>query len=156
MQNNKKLLVVLVVLVSFSLACGTLTIYNNDNVFPVRVVVVLPDGNGSDSIVLKAGGKATYYSDTDGSYSVTAILDEDAVNEMRKLRSSLRELLFDPGYEELTGDLISDAVDKLFVISYTIQSQYQVSCSGMLKEDEEATVSIEFDVTDQKIEISCH
>jgi hypothetical protein len=153
MKKHKKPLVILLVLIILSLACGELTIYNN-SVYPVRVIVKLPDGNGTDSIVLKGGGAATYYSDTDGSYTVTAVLDEDAVNEMIKLRSNLQGFLVDPEIEELTGISISDSVKELLSISDTIQSKYKVSCSGVLKEDEEATASIS--VPDQQIKIWCH
>ncbi len=72
MKNHKRLLAILLALVISSLACGQLTIYNNSQ-YPVRVIVKLPDGNGTDSIVLKGGGAATYYSDTDGPYTVTAV-----------------------------------------------------------------------------------
>jgi hypothetical protein len=153
MKNHKKILVILLVLGFFSLACGQLTIYNNSK-YPVRVIVKLPDGNGTDSIVLKGGGAATYYSDTDGPYTVTAVLDEDAVNEMIKLRSNLQEFLVDPEFEELTGISISDSVKELLSITDTIQSKYKVSCSGVMKEEEEATASIS--VLGQKIEIWCH
>lgn len=153
MKNHKKFLAILLALVISSLACGQLTIYNNSQ-YPVRVIVKLPDGNGTDSIVIKGGGAATYYSDTDGPYTVTAILDEDAVAEMIKLRSNLQEFLIDPELEELSGISVFDAVNELVEISKTIQSKYKVSCSGVIKEDEDATTSIS--VPDQKIEIWCH
>ncbi len=153
MKNHKRLLAILLALVISSLACGQLTIYNNSQ-YPVRVIVKLPDGNGTDSIVLKGGGAATYYSDTDGPYTVTAVLDEDAVNEMINLRSNLQEFLTVPELEELSGISVSDAVNELISISKTIQSKYKVSCSGVLKEDEDATASIS--VPDQQIKIWCH
>ena len=67
----------------------TPTIYNESQ-FPVRVIVKLPDGNGMDSIVIRSGGAATYYSDAEGSYSVTAKFEEESKEEMIKLRSDLQ------------------------------------------------------------------
>ncbi len=81
-------------------------------------------------------------------------MDEDAVNEMINLRSNLQEFLTVPELEELSGISVSDAVNELISISKTIQSKYKVSCSGVLKEDEDATASIS--VPDQQIKIWCH
>jgi len=151
MKSNQKLLLISIVLVMFSLACGELTVYNNSN-YPVRVIVKLPDGNGMDSIVIRGGGAATYYSDVEGSYSVTAVLDEEAKDEMVKLRSDLQQLLIDS--EEIPGLSISEPINDLISITKTIQAKYEASCSGVLKEDEEAVASIS--VPGQYIKISCH
>lgn len=155
--SNNKILIICAVLIWASLACSELTIINNSP-NSMRVMITLPEGNGVDSQVIQKGSSITYYSDIEGSYTVRAIIEEKAREELIAARVVLQEMLLMPeelGARESSGLPLSGLINRMISVDKALVNIQEISCSGLLVEDKEITVDIGFNKDTSKFVIAC-
>jgi hypothetical protein len=137
-----------------ALACSELTVVNNTDV-AMRVVIKLPEGKGVDTQVIQHGSSETYYSDIEGPYSVSAMLDEEAREFMIKLKTRIQEILTDPKKLSYTDEKLSTLNNSVIVIDKWLVNNQEVSCGGVLSEDKLTIATISFNEDTSKFVISC-
>ncbi len=93
-ENRNKLLLMLAVLILVILGCTELTVKNNTDV-PIRITVTMPKESVPEFVLLDRFESDTFFSDYDGTYTLTAIADEDYRARLMELRDDMNMLLIE-------------------------------------------------------------
>jgi hypothetical protein len=146
-KNKRKLVLLIVVLGLFTMACSmtTLSVANQSD-YKVLVSVTLPGASGADSHVYQPGEVYDYRPGSGGSFTISVIPQEDYVAEMDKLRAVIVRALFD--YQQsIIPETLIDLTEQLADIDRNLSSLTTHSCQGNIMEDSNvmATINISKD-----------
>ena len=153
-ENRNKLLLMLAVLVLVMLACAELTVTNKTE-RPIRITVVLPDFVGPETVLLGANDSREFTSDTGGTYTLTAIVDDEYRARLTTLRDDATLLMFGK-LKDLSANDIDKITRRLSNLSKLIENMNTVSCSGHLEEDGNANAEVVVNVNAGEIEVNCN
>ena len=153
-ENRNKLLLMLAVLILVILGCTELTVKNNTDV-PIRITVTMPKESVPESVLLDRFESDTFFSDYDGTYTLTAIADEDYRARLMELRDDMNMLLIE-GFAVLSVNDIRTLTNKISNIGKLLENMDSVSCSGYIEEDGKANASVTVDVNAGQIVVNCN
>jgi len=149
---NRRLLLVAVVCGLLTLACGTLSIANQSE-YKALVSVILPGASSTDTHLYKPGEVFDYYPESDGSYTISVIPQEDYVEKMDSLRARILFELY--GYSSvIRPEYVVELTEQLANIDQTLSSLTTHSCGGNFVEDTEITATFNMS-KEGKITLSC-
>ena len=153
-ESQRKLLLILGILALLALACSDLTVTNETSNL-IRVVVTMPGESVSETALLDAGDSDFFVSDYEGTYTVTAVMDEAWRNKLKATRDELTLILLG-NFDDLDQEEISRMTKQLGMINDLLDEELQpVSCSGSVKEDKSGYALIEIHLSGKGLMISC-
>ena len=153
-NNRNKLMLLAAVLLLIALGCSELTVKNNAS-NPVRIVVTMPGESVPETVLLDVGESDYFVSDYDGTYTVTAVMDESWRDKLKETREELTLMLLGQ-FGEMEQVEISRITRALGQIETLLDKEMQpVSCSGSVNDETSGYAVIEVHLSGIGLTITC-